>query len=56
MQKWLKIIGLVFLIEVLAEAVHLTSDYILLRDLARTDIIAFVALFLSVSILIHKEI
>ncbi|MFC1480241.1 hypothetical protein ACFL5Y_02195 [Candidatus Omnitrophota bacterium] len=55
MKKWLTVLGIVFLVEVIAEAAHLMSGYIFIREVSRVSIVAFVALFLSVSILIHRR-
>ena len=55
MKKWLLVIGIVLAAEVLAEATHLVSKYVFLSEVSRTSIIAFVALFLSVTVLVFRE-
>lgn len=56
MKKWLTVIGIVFAAEVLAETSRLMLQYVLLKEVTRTDIVAFLALFISVSVLVHREI
>ena len=55
MKKWLIIFGIVFAVEVIAEAVHLMSRYVFVREASRTSVVAFIALFLSVTLIVYRE-
>ncbi|MDP8298900.1 MAG: hypothetical protein P9L88_03265 [Candidatus Tantalella remota] len=55
MKRWLIIFGIVFVVEVFAEAAHLLSEYMFLSEVSRNSIVAFIALFLSVTVLVYRE-
>ncbi|GEM_PF-2494954 len=55
MKKWLMVIGIVFAAEVIAEAAHLVSMYVFVSEVSRVSIVAFIALFLSATVLVFKE-
>ena len=55
MKRWLIIFGLVFAVEVAAEAAHLMSKYVFIREVARNSIVAFIALFIAVTLLVFRE-
>lgn len=55
MKKWLTVIGIVFAAEVISEAGHLVSKHFFLSEVSRTAIVAFIALFISVAVLVHRE-
>jgi len=55
MKRWLIIFGLVFVVEVAAEAAHLMSKYVFIREVSRNSVVAFIALFVSVTLLVFRE-
>lgn len=55
MKKWLIIFGLVFVVEVAAEAAHLMSKYVFIREVSRNSIVAFIALFIGITLLVFRE-